>query len=156
MHQGRERFVHLLFHFFFAEMTFLAAKKTADFCQNFCEFCQNFAEFCHMLTNFFREFPDSFFTNKNGIFSHNAANFQSFHGALTELSRSFHGAFTPHYGPFRTGTSSCGRCMRPDNPPFWLAAPLGLPAALREIVFRSRGADPATQIAPAGKSFRHN
>ena len=71
LHQGRELFfVHLLFHFFFAEMTFLAAhagghpsgcphraglilskKKN---CQNLAEFLLNLAKF---LPIFFRDFP---------------------------------------------------------------------------------------------------
>ena len=51
-----------------------------------------------MLNKFFRDIPKM----------------QQLSRAFTELSRSFHGAFTPHCGPFRTGTSSCRRCMRPD------------------------------------------
>ena len=59
-------------------------------------------------------------------FFENAPTFRSFHGAF----RSLHAAFTPHSG---IGTSSAGRCMRPDAPFLAHAAPLGLPAALRDL-----------------------
>ena len=91
-------------------------------------FCQNFAE---CLLNF---------DQKNSGFFQNAATFRSFHGAFTELSRSLRGAFTPHCGPFRTGTSSAGVCIWPVGPLLAHAAPLGLPAALRDFHAATVGA----------------
>ena len=58
---------------------------------------------------------------------------QQLSGAFTEPSRNLHGAFTPHCGQFRTGTSSAGVCFWPIGPPLAHAAALGRKRPLSAI-----------------------